>query len=251
MREHGPTRGLPSSSLSLGASCLGGEGDLSGWSRPGVVDPDFGGDGLESKAEPECRAEELVWIGSIPAKHRRGKENTDDRTNGGHGESDGVAANHPLAMLRKFASQRMPKRPPQRNQEKRSEEHDGSLFIHAADGFSVGQSQPADSHNRTGSEENASRPAVHLRIARPQAAPELQGSQNHKKHGRQDVRQHQGTFAREMRVQVRRGIPRRTQSTRLEQNDRSPGGDHKANKSEKDDRNPKESDQHAVRIRSL
>src|ERR1700751_3784744 len=147
----------------LGAGSLRGEGDLSGRCWAGLIDPDFGGDGLECKADPEGGAEELVWVCSMSANHRRGEKGCHDWADGGDGESGRVAANHPLAMLRKLAPQGMPERLSQRNQEKGSEERDGGLLIHAADGFSGGQSQPRDSHNGVGREENAPRPAVDLR----------------------------------------------------------------------------------------
>src|SRR5207244_2674727 len=83
--------------------------------RAGAIDPDFGGDGLQGKADPERGAEELMQVRSMPANHGGGEKGSHDRADGGDSEPDGVAANHPLAMLRKFAPQRVPKRVRPRN----------------------------------------------------------------------------------------------------------------------------------------
>src|SRR5207302_152034 len=144
--------------------CLAG--NLGGCSRAGAIDPDFGGDGLQGKADPERGAEELMQVRSMPANHRGGEKGSHDRADGGDSEPDGVAANHPLAMLRKFAPQRVPKRLRKRNQEETPEQRNGGLFIDAPDGFSKGQSQSSDSHDGAGDEKDSSRPAVNLRRAR-------------------------------------------------------------------------------------
>ena len=154
-------------------------------------------------------------------------------------------------MLRKFAPQRVPKRLRKRNQEETPEQRNGGLFIDAPDGFSKGQSQSSDSHDGAGGEKDSSRPAVNLRRARAQAAHELQRAQHHEEHRGQDVRQHQRAFAREMRVQVGRWIPRRAQSAGFQQNDGSPRSDRVPDQSEKNDRGPKESHERAIRLLGL
>ena len=83
--------------------------------RAGVVDPDFGGDGLEREADPEGGAEEFRGLRLVAAEQGGCEEGADDGADGGNGESDGVAANHPLAVLGEFAAQGVPKRCDERN----------------------------------------------------------------------------------------------------------------------------------------
>ena len=216
-----------------------------------VVDPDFGGDGLQGKADPEGGAEEFFGLGRVAAQQRGGEEGSHDGADGSDGESDGVAANHPLAMPGELAAQRVPERFRKANQEESSEEDDGGLFVEAADGFSKRQFQASDSHDGASGEKNASRPAVHLRIARAQAAHKLQRPQHHEKHCREDVRQHQSAFACEMRVQFCGRIFRGAQSAGLQQNDSAPGSDREPDEGEKNHCGPKESPEGAIWTRHL
>ena len=78
--------------------------------RARVVDPDFCGDSLEGEAYPKGGAEEFCGLRFVAAHQRGGEESSHDGANGGDGEPDGVAANHPFAMLGKLAVERVPER---------------------------------------------------------------------------------------------------------------------------------------------
>ena len=100
--------------LALGQSgCRGSEFEGLMWA--GVVDPDFGGDGLQREADPKGRAEEFGGLRFVAAQQRGGKEGSDDGADAGDGKSDSVAANHPLTMLRELAAERVPERLRERN----------------------------------------------------------------------------------------------------------------------------------------
>ena len=124
--------------------------------RAGVIDPDFGGDGLQREADPERGAEEFGWLRFVAAQHRGGEEHSHDRADSGDGEADSVAANHPFAMLGELAAERVPECFCQRDEEKSSEESDGGFLIEAADGFAEGQLQAADAYHGACGEKNAS-----------------------------------------------------------------------------------------------
>src|SRR5438105_10237973 len=154
----------------LWASCFRGHVDLSGSSWTGVVDPGRGGGGLKGESERERGAKKFCGLRRVAAHQRSSKKRAQDGTNGGNRQSDGVAANHPFAMLGELMPQRVPKRFRQRNQKKASEERDGGFLVEAADGLSEGELQAADPHDGAGHEKDATRPAVNLwRERRPRA----------------------------------------------------------------------------------
>ena len=198
---------------------------LSGGSRPRIVDPNFGGDRLQRETDPERRAKKFFRLRRMPAQQRCRKKCSHDRPDRRHRKSDRIAANHPLAVLGELAPKRMPQRFRKGDQKKSSKQGDRRFLIHAADCFSERHGQPGDAHDRAGGQKNPSRPAVNLRIFCPQAAHELQRPQHHEEQGRKNVRQHKPTFAGEMRVQIRGGILPRAQGAGLEENDGSARGD--------------------------
>ena len=63
-----------------------------------------------------------------------GEEYSDDRANGGDGQSDRVRANHPFAVQRDFAAANMPERPTQRDQKKCAEQNGCGGLVDASDG---------------------------------------------------------------------------------------------------------------------
>ena len=61
--------------------------------------------------KPIQKAAPKNWLGlgGAAAKQGGGEERAHNRANGGYGEASSVTANHPFAVLREFAVQRMPK----------------------------------------------------------------------------------------------------------------------------------------------
>src|SRR5215472_7812039 len=180
--------------------CHCGASELDWQACPRVVDPDFGGDGLQCEADPEGGAEEFCGLWLVTAHQCRGEKRAHNRANRGNGEADGVAANHPLAMLGELPPQRVPQRFAQRNQKECSEQSYGGLFIETANRFSKRQSQSRESYDGACCEKDSPRPAMHLRIARAQTAHELQRPEHHEEHRGKNMRQDQGALACKMRV---------------------------------------------------
>ena len=187
----------------------------------------------------------------MPSQQRGRKECSHDRPDGRDGKSDGVAANHPLAMLHELSAKRVPKRFRQCDQEESSKQRDRRFLIDAANRLSKRHGEPRDSHDGTGGQKNSSEPAVNLRIFCAQPAHELQRSKQHKKHGRQNVRESQSRVIREMSVQLHCRILRRTHRSRLQQHNRPPRSDREPDERQKNHRGPQESYERAIRIHAL
>lgn len=216
-----------------------------------MVDPEFCGEELQGEADPEGGAEKLAGFRRMTAKKRGGEESAHDGADRGDGEADGVAADHPLAVLRELAAERVPQRFRKRNQEKGAEENDRGLFVNAADGLSEGHGQAAKAHDGAGRQKNAARPPVDIRIVRAHAADELQRSQEHEECGGQNMSEGQGTVIREMRVQGGGWIVFCTARDRVQKHDGAPCGDSETDKNEENYGDPEESYESATRMHIL
>src|SRR5215469_7410901 len=162
--------------------CHCGASELDWQACPRVIDPDFCSDGLQGEADPEGGAEEFLGLRRMTAHHSGGEKASHDGTNSGDCKSDGVATNHPLAMLGELPPQRVPQRLCERNQKECSEQSYGGLFIETANRFSKRQSQSRDSYDGACCEKDSPRPAMYLRIARAQPTHELQRPEHHEEH---------------------------------------------------------------------
>src|SRR5579859_1400207 len=95
--------------LAFGKSGCGGS-EFEGLVRAAIVDPDFGGDGLQGETDPEGCAEEFRGLRFVAAHQGSREESSHDWADCGDSKSDGVAANHPFAMPSELAAECVPKR---------------------------------------------------------------------------------------------------------------------------------------------
>jgi hypothetical protein len=224
---------------------------LSGSRGPGVVDPEFRGDELESETDPEGRAKELTGLGRVTTEYRCGEKRAHDPANGGDGKTNGVTANHPLAVLGELAVDRMPESFSERDQKKCAEESDGGLLVDAANGFPESHGQAGNADDGAGRQKNAARPAVKLRMFRADATDELPRSQNHEECGGQNVSQSEGTMIREVGVQSGGGVVPGRERAWMQKHDRTPRHHREANEGEENHGEPEESYESAIQLHNL
>src|SRR5690242_1849652 len=182
----------------------------------------------------------------LPLQHGGGKEHRHNRANRGDRQANRVAADHPLAMLRKLTPKRMPERFLQRDEEECAEQKYGRLFVQTANRLAERQANSRGAHHGAGCQENSSRPAMKPRIFCAEAAHKLQWPQNHEQHGWQDMGEHQDLFAREMRIHIGGGILAWRRCRGLQQHYGAASGYREADEREKYDGHPKKARQLAA-----
>lgn len=100
------------------------------WPRP--LDPDFGSDKVQHKANPESDPEKLIRRQA--GKAAGGEEQTDDGPNGGDSQSNRKGPDHPLPVLGDMAVQNMPIGFAQAEQKQQGKQRRRCHLIDAANG---------------------------------------------------------------------------------------------------------------------
>lgn len=162
--------------------------------------PEFCGDEVEGKTEPEGGAEDRVGVqsGETAGGDRNGHEYADDGADGGYGEANGEGADHPLAVEGDFAVADVPEGFAKREEKERAKERGGGGLCDAADG---GHGQAHDEGGATddgrADQKDPAGDAVPLRVVGAKGGAELEGTQDHEENAGEDVDKREIRMARE------------------------------------------------------
>jgi len=160
-----------------------------GWEDSGRargLNPDFGGDGLENKSNPESNSEEIVRRKTSEA--RGGEEEADDGTDGGDGEPNGEGAEHPFAMEGDFAAANVEEGFGEGDEKERAEERCGGGLVDAANrGHGPAHDNGGDADNVGGGDKDATGDAMVAGMAPADGGAELKRSEEHEQDSRNNV----------------------------------------------------------------